>query len=35
LLSFGGLVIWYVASDFGGSSAAPLFSPLVVALHLL
>ena len=37
LLTFGGLVIWYLANDFGGSDAAAVasFSPLVLALRLM
>jgi len=36
LLTLGGLVIWYLAIDFGGGNAALCsFSPLVFALRLM
>jgi hypothetical protein len=35
LLTAGGLVLWYVASEFGGNAAVARFSPLVLTLRLL
>lgn len=35
LFTAGGLLLWYVGSDFGGNIAAAQFSPLVLTLRLL
>ncbi len=35
LLTLGGLVLWYVAMDFGKQAAIAQFSPLVLTLQML